>query len=433
MILLFSSVPARFAHHSSPVRTLSTRALRPSATALRTAVLPILPAMALVSMTLAPVALAPVALAADDTAPPIETHASAEAPANEIPKKETDFASRFSFFGSVSFGYGETDGIKYRGVDEDGSADLRNIALQVRSSLGKTDEIVVQLAHEKVGTSPTNDFRNDVELDWLFWAHTFSDGTRLRLGRVPLPIGFYNEVKDIGTALPFYRPSGNFYGEGTWTSDSVDGLALTRDLFEVNGWAVSGDLYYGEWERIETDGNTLTFGEADISDALGFYTWLESPNSRFRLGLGANRFEAEGGVFLAPGATDDEKTRYLSLEAGSEALTFRFEMSRRTFTGGYWQPYYLELVYRVNERFRIAGLYDVGHLRFEIPFFATFDDTIEESRGLSFSYFLRPNVVLKLEQHFMEGYGQIEDRPLNIFFDPPEEVRLTLFSLSATF
>ena len=355
------------------------------------------------------------------------------ASATEGDVEDDDSWEKLKIFGSISWAYGETDGIKYRGVPEDGTGDLRNAALQLRYTASERNEFVLQLAHERVGTSPTNDFRDDVEVDWLFWNHTFSDGTRLRLGRVPLPIGFYNEIKDIGTALPFYRPSGNFYGEGTWTSDSVDGLVLSRQLFQVGDWSVSGDLYYGEWERIENDGSTLTVGEADITEAIGFYSWLESPSGNFRLGVGANQFQAEGGVFLPPGVTDDEETRYLSLQAGSERVTFRFEISRRDFTGGYWQPYYAELVVRATDKLQFAGIYDVGHLKFVIPFFATFDDDIEEDFGLAASYELRPNLVLKAEHHWVEGWGQIEDRQLSFFFDPPEEIQLFLIGAAFTF
>ena len=341
--------------------------------------------------------------------------------------------SKLKIFGSVNWAYGQTDGVKYRGVTEDGTADLHNAVLQLRYAVSERNEFVLQVANERVGTSPTNEFRDDIEIDWLFWNHTFQDGTRLRLGRVPLPIGFYNEIKDIGTALPFYRPSGSFYGEGSWTSDSVDGLVLSRELFDVGDWSVSGDLYYGEWERIETDGSTLSVGEADITEALGFYTWLESPSGLFRLGIGANRFQAEGGVFLAPGVTDDEETRYLSVQGGGERWTTRFEISRRTFTGGYWQPYYLELTLKATEKLQVSGIYDVGYLDFTVPFFASFADKIEEDRGVGLSYELRPGLVVKAEHHWVEGYGQIEDPPLSFFFDPPVKLKLFIVGAALTF
>ena len=345
---------------------------------------------------------------------------------------QPSLAEPFEFFGFVNIGWGKTDGAKYRGLTEDGNGDLRNAALQLRYKPWTSTELVVQASHESVGTSPTNQFRDSVELDWLFLSHEFSTGTRVRLGRVPLPIGFYNEIKDVGTALPFYRPSGNFYGEGTWTSDSADGVAVSHP-FQIGDWLASVDAYYGEWERIETDGGSLSFGVADINDALGFYAWLESPSGAFRIGVGANRFEAEGGVFLPPGVTDDEETRYLSLQVGDWPWRLRFEISRREFTGGYWQPYYAELVYHAGEKWRFAALYDVGHLYFEIPFFATFDDSVEELFALSASYAWTENLTLKLEHHWTETYGQIEDRAINLFFGEPEDVNLLIASVAWTF
>jgi len=347
--------------------------------------------------------------------------------------EDGEHGSRFSIHGYLNLAYGDTDNHQYRGVSPEGTADLRNVALQMRYQATVRDEVVLQLAHENVGASPTNQFRDTVEIDWLFWSHEFGNGTRLRAGRVPLPIGIYNEIKDIGVLLPFYRPSANFYGEGTWTSDSVDGIVVTHGFTLGAGWGLTLDGYYGSWQRIETDGGTLTFGEADIDKAVGLSAWFDTPVPGLRFGFGINEFESSGGLFLPPGVTDDEETRYFSIEAETSKVEARFEISRRDFTGGYWQPYYLELVYNPHERWKIAGIYDVGELYFEIPFFATFDDQIEEIVGLGVSCEVLNNLVVKLEHQWVEGYGQIEDEPLNIFFDEPVKNNLVLFSIAYAF
>lgn len=357
----------------------------------------------------------------------------AETPVDEEKDSAPSLASKLKFFGYLNAAYGETDGHDYRGATNDGTFDFRTAALQVRFTPTANSEIVVQLANESVGESPTNELRDDLELDWLFYRHRFSNGTQVRIGRVPLPIGIYNEIKDVGVALPFYRPSDNFYGEGTWTSDSVDGLVITHNMELASDWSFQLDLYYGDWERIETDGNSLRFATADIQDAIGLFAWISPPSSGLRLGFGYNRFKTSGGVFLAPGVFDDEDTSYFSLDGNFEPWSLRFEASRRNFTGGYWQPYYLEVGVQVRSRVKINALYDVGELYYEIPFFATFDDKIEKLWGLSVNYEIRPGWVAKIEHRWTETYGQIEDRPISIFFDEPVDVKLLIVSMAVSF
>ena len=341
--------------------------------------------------------------------------------------------SKFKLFGYLNLAYGDTDGHKYRGATSDGDFDFRTAALQARFEVNSDNEFVVQLANERVGNSPTNQLRDDLELDWLFYHHRFQNGINLRLGRIPLPIGIYNEIKDVGVALPFYRPSDNFYGEGTWTSDTVDGVVISQNWTTESEWDFSFDLYYGDWDRIETDGGSLRFAKAEINDAIGFFSWITTPWRGVRFGFGYNQFETAGGVFLAPGVTDNERTKYFSVDATLDPVTVRFEASRRNFTGGYWQPYYLEVGVQVAPRWKVNALYDVGELYYVIPFFATFDDHIEELWGLSVNYQFRHGWVAKIEQRWTTTYGQIEDVPINIFFEEPVDVRLTLASIAVSF
>lgn len=339
----------------------------------------------------------------------------------------------FTFHGYVNVGYGVADGHQHRGVSDGGGSDLHALALQMRFKPTRRDEFVLQFANETVGDSPSNRLRDELEIDWLYYRRELAKNTSLRVGRAPLPVGIYNQIKDVGTLLPFYRPSGGFYGDGTWTSDSIDGLILSHKFAAQSEWSVESDVYFGEWERIETDGGTLAYDTANIDDAMGFWLWFNTPASGLRFGIGANRFHSSGGVFLAPGATDTEETRYFSVDADFDRVVFRFEHSRREFTGGNWTPYYLELDVGLTERFRMTALYDRSDLLFEIPFFATFDGTIERIYGLGARFIWKPNVVFKLEHQWFKGYGQIEDRPLNIFFDDPVNTNVVVLSASYTF
>ncbi len=71
---------------------------------------------------------------------------------------------------------------QYLGISEDGSADYRTLALQIRLIADDRQSLVFQLGHESFGT-PSSE-RDDVELDWAFYEHQFSDMS-MRVGRTP--------------------------------------------------------------------------------------------------------------------------------------------------------------------------------------------------------------------------------------------------------
>lgn len=363
---------------------------------------------------------------------PAKTTADESFSDEEKQERRLELPSWLKLYGFVNVGYGVSEDHQHRGVPKSGTLDLHTIALQARISPNRRNEFVLQLANEKVGVSPSNELRSDLEVDWLYYHHRLSNGeTSIRLGRVPLPVGIYNEIKDVGVLLPFYRPSGVLYGDGTWTSDSVDGLVLSH-RFVTPKWSFDADLYYGEWDRIETDG-VGGIDVADIKNALGFWLWINTPVDGLRFGLGGNRFDASGGVFLAPGVTDREETVYYSLDADFDRFRLRAEYSKREFTGGNWNPFYVELDVGITERLRASALYDTGELLFEIPFFATFDGKVEEIYGLGARFYVKPNLVVKLERQWFEGYGQIEDVDLSIFFDEPVKANLWILSASLSF
>ena len=58
-------------------------------------------------------------------------------------------------------GWGITDGVPILGLDEDGRFDYRSAALLFRYELSKKDTLVFQLAHEDLGQSAFDAFRDD--------------------------------------------------------------------------------------------------------------------------------------------------------------------------------------------------------------------------------------------------------------------------------
>ncbi|MDE3054964.1 MAG: hypothetical protein KGJ70_13830, partial [Gemmatimonadota bacterium] len=63
-----------------------------------------------------------------------------------------DFTDRFSFHGSLVWGYGKSDGLPVFGVNKDGTTDYRALALQFRYAVTPNDEFVTQLLSRALGT-----------------------------------------------------------------------------------------------------------------------------------------------------------------------------------------------------------------------------------------------------------------------------------------
>lgn len=302
------------------------------------------------------------------------------------------------------------------GIPEGGTTNYRDLALQFRYDMSGKDVFVVQFSSSTLGTSPLQEFQDEVELDWAFYERRLTDNTSLKVGRVQIPFGIYNELRDVGTVLPFYRPSFVFYKEGAFTSETVDGLALTHNFFAANAWNLEASLYAGEWDAILFFPN---FGVNEVvrsKDAYGFQLWLSSPWD-VRLGAGLVSFVQEGGGLLEP-LNGRRDIFHLSLDATFGRFTLQAEWQEDTniqISGG--GPG-LVVVIDVSEWYILAGVQITEKLRF----FAEADtawtrDVLtpldlnttgrkqREDTAIALNYSFTPSLVLKAEHHWTVTRG----------------------------
>jgi len=315
---------------------------------------------------------------------------------------------KFFFNAYFTQAWGETDGGQVLGLDEDGTFDYRSAALLFRYQPTKNDRVVVQLSHERIGASPLALLRDDVELDWAFYEHRFNSGYEVRLGRVPIPFGIYNEIRDVGTLLEFYRPPVSIYFEGAFSSETVDGGVLSKRFFESHPWSLSVDLYAGSWDRPEFLAPEVYEGTA--KNAYGAQLWLQTPAEGVQIGLAAQHFDQEGGaVFLRGGKTDPFDIYLLSLNADFEHFVLHAE--------GQWietrflgipkveiPGYYGLAGWRFSEQFEAYYLYEKSFSRWKFGSdFPTFEfGPLYEDRAISFIYRITPKALVRVEAHHYE-------------------------------
>lgn len=320
----------------------------------------------------------------------------------------SEAVSKFSFHAYVNQAFAKSDDHQIFGITEDGTTNYRNIALQFRYQFSPKDRVVAQLSHERLGQSTINKVRDEVELDWAFYERRLTDATSLRVGRMQLPLGIYNEIRDVGTLLPFYAPPFSVYLE-SFTSESVEGVMVSHTFAQDSEWSIDGDVYYGGWDRIEQDAGSGAVTVARAEDGIGTQLWLNTPVSGLRFGLAAFRFDLTGRlnqagdedrveayVFSVDGSFDRFYTRgeYLYAE-----LPFRFSPALATPKLEY-VAYYGQAGVNLTTKLNVNLQAELA--RIDVNFGSGYADWNRDF-AVGLGYKFESNVVAKLEAHRNKG------------------------------
>ncbi|HEX2224530.1 MAG TPA: hypothetical protein VHN15_10025 [Thermoanaerobaculia bacterium] len=336
-------------------------------------------------------------------------HQGQEEGGEAVDAAEEDAEPKISFHAFFNQAYAMSDGHQVFGIPERGTTDYRNVALQVRYQITSRDIVVTQLSHERLGRSTLNEVRDDVELDWAFYERRLTDDTSVKVGKMQLPVGLYNEIRDVGTLLPLYAPPLNFYVEN-YASESVEGVMLSRRFAPDSDWSLDADLYYGGWDRVEQDPPTGRVVEARVENGVGTQLWLNTPVPDLRFGLSAIRFDVEGRLNQA------QETDTFELYALSAAARFgRVSLH----TEGLWSQapfrltpeivlphivylaYYGQIGLELTPKWSLNWQSDFAEVQFQSGLPSV---DLNEDHALGVSYRFRYNVVAKAEVHQNKGF-----------------------------
>ncbi len=304
----------------------------------------------------------------------------------------------------------------FLGIPEDGTSEYRNLAIQFRYEVSPKNVMVVQFAHRRFGDSPFNEIADEVELDWAFYEHRFRDNTSIKVGKVQIPFGIFNEVRDVGTVLPFFRPAFVFYREGTFTTETVDGLVFSHTFAPQSDWNLEFDIYGGGWDLVEQPANVPTrVIEARAEDAFGTQLWVNTPVSGLRFGAGGQRYSVEGGALRRPGEKTTWTDWHASIDAVFDRWVARAEYRELDFPINFvpspafgtvlsdtlYTAYYLQFGVNATEKlaFYVQGEFsdlEQASRRFTGPLVT---EGFRDDVGFAVNYAFLPNVVLKAEHH----------------------------------
>lgn len=330
-------------------------------------------------------------------------------PGEPEPKDEEAAESKISFHAYLNQAYAVSDGHQVFGIPEQGTTDYRNIALQIRYAISSRDHVVVQLSHERLGRSTINQVRDDLELDWAFYERDLADSTSVKIGKMQLPLGIYNEIRDVGTLLPFYAPPLNFYLEN-YTSESVEGVMLSHSFAPESDWSLDADLYYGGWDRIEQDPGSGRVVVARAENGVGTQLWLNTPLPDFRVGVAAFRFDVEGRLNQAYDS-DTVQAYALSIDGTFAHCHVRAEgiwselpyraSPEIVFPNLVYRAYYGQLGFDLTPKWSLYLQSDFAQIETKLGLPAI---DWNEDHAIGLAYRFRYNAVAKLEVHSNEGF-----------------------------
>jgi hypothetical protein len=379
-------------------------------------------------------AAVPVPVVRDTLVPDTGAVARAAAPAatdSAAPAAAPRHVARLTVHGYLTQGFAVLRGpVQFYGITDRGSADFRYAALQARYALGARDLVLVQANHRRLGRSPITDFESTVNLNWAFYEHTFGDGTDLKVGRVPIPRGIYNQLRSVGVALPTYRPPVVFYDEGAYYSETINGVVASHTFAADRAWNVEAHLYAGGWRSLfyDTWSDTYAVTKERMRDAVGGQFWLQTPLDGVRLGAAAQRYSVPDSDVIA---TSEVKEYHVSFDATREHGFVRAEAQLQNYGTDKFYSAYVQLgaplvgrLHGVVELQRARDT-DVRYGDGSLP--SSF--AWHRSDGVGLSYVVSPQLVFKTELHRDRGI-QLEQPgdPLS-----PPRFRYVMASVSASF
>ena len=331
-----------------------------------------------------------------------------------------DWISKISVHGYINQAYAKSDEHPIHGIPTSGTTDYRDLALQFRYDPNRRNAVVLQLRHLSLGE--TTDGNDPVALDWAFYQHNFSDRLTVKAGRIPLPLGIFNEASGAAATSPFFRPTNEFY-ERRYTSKTVDGALASFTIGDAAGWSFDVDGYAGRWALDQWYSDE----QVDAEDAWGAQVWANTPLQGVRFGAGAYRCDVR--------PYDGETTDYLMLHASVDADLDRWRFATEFLSGnldvwGRYRAGYAQAGYQVTEKF---SMHARGALaRIELPSNGhPLKADVSEDFGLSLNYAIHPSILFKVEGHTNDGLLR-EDRPRN-FYASPSQTRYFIASVVASF
>lgn len=348
-------------------------------------------------------------------------------------------ADRITWHASLNAGYGRSSDLPTLGVPLKGTSDYRIFTLQTRYKLTEKDEFVGQFLNRRFGSSPLASALGDVTAQWAYWNHRFDAGNatgNLKVGRTPLPRGLLNEVRYIGSVLPFFRPSMEAYSDAF---DALDGATVSIRK-PLGNFFVEGHGFFGgsDWRSVVTTSTGQDVRIQRMENYYGSQLYLDVPFANIRLGAHAARMEVR-----TPTARGMMTNTFVSAQSQFSRYTLRAEQSNLNgFTPARDNHHkYFQAIAQVTDRVQLAGEHTISRSRlfFTTPGLRSVLPSVTSTGGAA-TFQVAPGTQLKFEHHWRAGYVFDANVPTigsqtasSVVLSPERSTRYWIASLATTF
>jgi len=298
-----------------------------------------------------------------------------------------DLGDYLSINGFLSQGYIHSSDNNVFGDSKDGSFQLNEFALTLNSTPLERLRLGLQLLSRDLGEEGDN----DILIDWAMADYRLIDSFGVRLGKVKLPIGLYNQHRDSDFLRPMAFLPQSVYNEqkrvmlvGAWGGSIYGNFSLGK-IGDVDYQAYYGKVDYrndsgqaiGMENAIKRTSMMNGWGPVSNFDAENEYVTGGSiiyspPVDGLRLGFsyftGKTEFDYTAGGIDRKASGNSKDFVVFSLEYSGPNWTFSSEYTE--FTGdrkigtidlydGRSQGGYVQFCYHLHESVAVSALYDV--------------------------------------------------------------------------
>lgn len=334
---------------------------------------------------------------------------------------------KLQIHGYLTQGYADANGLSLNGISKHATADYRVAALLFRYDLTANDHFTIQLRSRRLGTNPLKSIEPAINANWIYYEHKFEGaGVVAKAGIIPAPRGIFNEIRSVGTLLPFYRAPTNLYPEGF---EAVDGASLYRSFNLKSAGSFEATAYYGGFDNASATfpatGAAPVTSIARYEKAYGGQAWYNTPISGVRFGVGGVKFTARPSD--TTGALPEQKpfTRwYGSMDATFDCAYLRSEYTLLS-AGANTGAYYVQTGARIYKSLWINAQNEISDRRS-----AGRKYRLQRDAALGLSFAPTSGVSLKVERHEARGY--VFEKYLNPL-KAPGKSGYTILSVSTAF
>jgi hypothetical protein len=294
-----------------------------------------------------------------------------------------DFSDRFAVHGFGYQDYAQASDNTYLGADDHGSWDNNFLGLVLTAVVNDRSEVWAQLeATTDEGTRFT----------WFFVDYQVSENLRAHVGRVKMPLGFYNETIDAKFLQVTQLEPSLYQTAADIVHDAYHGVGIDYEWELANGH-VTWQLYGGNVYDVDPP--------EDSRDrrVVGGRVTYRTPVPGLRLMLSTYRTQVE---VLADGTFSNEDRVIGSVEYLCERCDIKAEYATHEFLGVSSHAYYLQARYSIDDKWAPYVRYDTAVLDEDLSSDPSY---YQKTFVVGVQYRMADSLTLRLENHFNHGYG----------------------------